>query len=49
MINTIIHLSQVAIKAGLYRKAVQVYDIPKLYPVTHSWSFHMKFMKLAKG
>ena len=28
--NTIYH---VAIKAGLYRKAVQVYDIPTLYPV----------------
>ena len=27
-------LYHVAIKAGLYRKAVQVYDIPNLYPVT---------------
>ena len=27
-------LYHVAIKAGLYRKAVQVYDIPKPYPVT---------------
>ena len=26
----------VAIKAGLYRKAVQVYYIPNLYPVTFS-------------
>ena len=28
-------LYHVAIKAGLYRKAVQVYHIPKLYPVTY--------------
>ena len=28
-------LYHVAIKAGLYRKAVQVYGIPNLYPVTH--------------
>ena len=28
-------LYHVAIKAGLYRKAVQVYDIPNIYPVTH--------------
>ena len=28
-------LYHVAIKAGLYRKAVQVYNIPNLYPVTH--------------
>ena len=27
-------LYHVAIKAGLYRKAVQVYDIPNIYPVT---------------
>ena len=27
-------LYHVAIKAGLYRKAVQVYYIPNLYPVT---------------
>ena len=27
-------LYHVAIKAGLYRKAIQVYDIPYLYPVT---------------
>ena len=27
-------LYHVAIKAGLYRKAVQVYHIPNLYPVT---------------
>ena len=27
-------LTHVAIKAGLYRKEVQVYDIPNLYPVT---------------
>ena len=27
-------LYHVAIKAGLYHKAVQVYDIPNLYPVT---------------
>ena len=32
-------LYHVAIKAGLYRKAVQVYYIPNLYPVTHS---HLK-------
>ena len=31
-------LYHVAIKAGLYRKAVQVYDIPNLYPVTFSLS-----------
>ena len=31
-------LYHVAIKAGLYRKAVQVYYIPKLYPVTFSLS-----------
>ena len=29
-------LYHVAIKAGLYRKAVQVYYIPKLYPVAFS-------------
>ena len=29
-------LYHVALKAGLYRKAVQVYDIPNLYPVTFS-------------
>ena len=29
-------LYHVAIKAGLYRKAVQVYYIPNLYPVTFS-------------
>ena len=29
-------LYHVAIKAGLYRKAAQVYDIPNLYPVTFS-------------
>ena len=29
-------LYHVAIKAGLYRKAVQVYHIPNLYPVTFS-------------
>ena len=29
-------LYHVAIKAGLFRKAVQVYDIPNLYPVTFS-------------
>ena len=29
-------LYHVAIKAGLYRKAVQVYYIPNLYPVTNS-------------
>ena len=29
-------LYHVAIKAGLYSKAVQVYDIPNLYPVTFS-------------
>ena len=29
----------VAIKAGLYRKAVQVYDIPNLYPVTLNKSY----------
>ena len=29
-------LYHVAIKAGLYRKAVQVYDIPNQYPVTFS-------------
>ena len=28
-------LYHVAIKAGLYRKAVQVYYIPNLYPVTY--------------
>ena len=28
-------LYHVAIKTGLYRKAVQVYYIPNLYPVTH--------------
>ena len=27
-------LYHVAIQAGLYRKAVQVYDIPNIYPVT---------------
>ena len=27
-------LYHVAIKVGLYHKAVQVYDIPNLYPVT---------------
>ena len=27
-------LYHAAIKTGLYRKEVQVYDIPKLYPVT---------------
>ena len=27
-------LYHIAIKAGLHRKAVQVYDIPNLYPVT---------------
>ena len=31
-------LYHVAIKAGLYRKAVQVYDIPNLYPVTHTFT-----------
>ena len=31
-------LYHVAIKAGLYRKAVQVYYIPNLYPVTFSTS-----------
>ena len=30
-------LYHVAIKAGLYRKAVQVYYIPNQYPVTFSW------------
>ena len=29
-------LYHVAIKAGLYRKAVQVYYIPNLYPVTYT-------------
>ena len=29
-------LYHVAIKAGLYRKAVQVYHIPNLYPVTYA-------------
>ena len=29
-------LYHVAIKAGLYRKAVQIYYIPNLYPVTFS-------------
>ena len=31
-------LYHVAIKAGLYRKSVQVFDIPNLYPVTFSCS-----------
>ena len=31
-------LYHVAIKAGLYRKAVQVYYIPNLYPVTYYFS-----------
>ena len=29
-------LYHVAIKAGMYRKAVQVYFIPNLYPVTNA-------------
>ena len=29
-------LYHVAIKTGLYRKAVQVHDIPNIYPVTFS-------------
>ena len=28
-------LKSIAIKAGLYRKAVQVYIIPNVYPVTY--------------
>ena len=32
-------LYHVAIKAGLYRKAVQVYDIPNQYPVAHAKHF----------
>ena len=35
-------LYHVAIKAGLYRKAVQVYIIPNLYPVTHIKTSVMK-------
>ena len=31
-------LYHVAIKADLYREAVEVYDIPNLYPVTFSLS-----------
>ena len=31
-------LYHVAIKAGLYRKAVQVYYIPNLYPVTYNYA-----------
>ena len=34
-------LYHVAIKAGLFRKAVQVYNIPKLYPVTKPYVSHV--------
>ena len=35
-------LYHVAIKAGLYRKAVQVYHIPNLYPVTCIFLHNLK-------
>ena len=34
-------LYHVAIKADLYRKAVQVYDIPNIYPVTNRFANYM--------
>ena len=37
-------LYHVAIKAGLYRKAVQVYDIPNLYPVTFTTAVSKSFL-----
>ena len=38
-------LYHVAIKAGLYRKAVQVYHIPNLYPVIYIIFWGEAFLK----
>ena len=49
----ILALYHVTIKAGLYRKEVQVYDIPSIYPVTlvpdHCLSFYFSLLNYVPG
>ena len=42
-------LYHIAIKAGLYRKAVQVYDIPNQYPVTYVLTFLRNYYVFRPG